>query len=261
MLITFDFKQDLQSCAKIVYVTIETSYLTNNNSFCLFSPAMAAHPFTEVNTGITRSFLLPCPDGFMLIDTGYSHNYNAFVKLLGKHSIKLQQIKYLLLTHHHHDHTGFASHLRKQSGCKLIAHQNARPYLSSGTISTNLKPLNSCIRRLLFLLGPLMPKAVFEPVDLQQDDIVMKGQAMDISNLLGYSGHIIHTPGHSTDSISLVLGNGHAFVGDVMMNLPLCGLKKRPFLIEDANAVQNSWKALKDAGAKWYHPAHGKGFA
>lgn len=219
---------------------------------------MAASSFIEINTGITRSFLLPCVDGFMLIDTGYSYNYNAFLKLLRKHTIKLQQINYLLLTHHHHDHTGFASRLRKQSDCKLIAHQNARPYLTKGTISGNLQPLNTCIRRLLFLIGPLMPKATFEPVDLKPDDLFIHVQKTDISHLLGYSGHIIHTPGHSSDSISVVLGNGHAFVGDVMMNLPICRLKRRPFLVEDEHMVQNSWNRLKEAGAKIYHPSHGK---
>lgn len=221
---------------------------------------MAYQSFIELNTGTTRNFLLPCPGGYLLVDTGYSHNYKRFLKLLHKHNISVQQIKYLLLTHHHHDHSGFALRLRTQSNCKLVANQKALPYLAGGTLSAKLKPLNACIRHLLFFIRPFMPKAVFEPVEVKPDDIILQQPKTEISDILGYSAYIIHTPGHSDDSISLLLDDGHAFVGDVMMNLPLCGLKKRPFLLEDESQVIQSWKKLEDAGATKFHPAHGKEF-
>lgn len=134
-------------------------------------------------------------------------------------------------------------------------------FLQSGTVSQTMKPLNKCMKYLLKLMKPFMPEPAFEPLKLSETDVLIEDDPVSIYSLTGLKGNILHTPGHSADSISLVLENGHAFVGDVVMNLPLCGLKKRPFLLESETLVRESWKILLSAGAKNFHPAHGKAFS
>jgi len=57
------------------------------------------------------------------------------------------------------------------------------------------------------------------------------------------------TPGHSDDSVSLLLDNGFAFTGD----LP------PPSMVTDdiAAAVARSWKELRSRGATTIYPGHG----
>ncbi len=78
----------------------------------------------------------------------------------------------------------------------------------------------------------------------------------DIENLL--QGKILFTPGHTSDSISLRIGNV-IFCGDAAMN-GFPSLRRITIWIENKNAFQNSWSVLLDGKADWIYPAHGKPF-
>ena len=71
-------------------------------------------------------------------------------------------------------------------------------------------------------------------------------------------GKILFTPGHTSDSISLKIGN-KIFCGDAAMN-GLPSLKRITIWIENKNAFYNSWNILIDEKADWIFPAHGKPF-
>ena len=75
-------------------------------------------------------------------------------------------------------------------------------------------------------------------------------------------GKIIHTPGHSMGSVSVLLETGDAFVGDLAMNkFPLRFNLGLPIFTEDLRKVRESWKLLLDQGAETIYPAHGKPFS
>jgi endoribonuclease LACTB2 len=63
---------------------------------------------------------------------------------------------------------------------------------------------------------------------------------------IGIDGKVIATPGHSDDSVTLVLDAGIAFVGD----LP------PPQLITDAS-LQRSWEAIRAHQVHTVYPGHG----
>ncbi|HVO43190.1 MAG TPA: hypothetical protein VMT34_11230, partial [Aggregatilineales bacterium] len=64
---------------------------------------------------------------------------------------------------------------------------------------------------------------------------------------LGIHGEIIATPGHSDDSITLVLDEGAAFVGDLTHPLAVAG---------DATLLR-SWEKVRSLGVKTIYPGHG----
>ncbi len=66
------------------------------------------------------------------MDTSYENQYNKFIKELRKFNISLKDIRYLLLTHHHSDHTGFAYKILKNSKTILITHKESLPFLKNG---------------------------------------------------------------------------------------------------------------------------------
>jgi glyoxylase-like metal-dependent hydrolase (beta-lactamase superfamily II) len=65
---------------------------------------------------------------------------------------------------------------------------------------------------------------------------------------IGVRGEIVETPGHSEDSISLVLDDGTAFIGD---------LHTPDYADEDSYpVVVESWRLLLKAGAKVCYHSH-----
>jgi glyoxylase-like metal-dependent hydrolase (beta-lactamase superfamily II) len=218
--------------------------------------------FYILNLGITNAYLLPCNDGYLLIDTGYTKDFNKFKNQLRTIKIDLSQIKYVLLTHHHDDHVGFASKLVEQIGCKIIVHKEAIQPLSKGESADSMTPLNKRIKLVLTIFERFHKNFNYPPVNITENDIVITSDKSDILDRIGVKGKILYTPGHTIDSISMVLNNGKAFVGDVAMNfLKFCGTKYRPIYIENISQVYESWKKLKKAGAKEIYPAHGRAFS
>ena len=72
----------------------------------------------------------------------------------------------------------------------------------------------------------------------------------------------MYTPGHTEDSISVLLSDGSAIVGDVAMNfLNICHTRHSPIYIQDFEEMYGSWKKLIEHGAKTIYPAHGKPFS
>ena len=52
----------------------------------------------------------------------------SFLEKLHSIGIAPVQIKYILLTHHHHDHAAIVQELRKMTEAKLIVHKEQLPY-------------------------------------------------------------------------------------------------------------------------------------
>jgi endoribonuclease LACTB2 len=66
---------------------------------------------------------------------------------------------------------------------------------------------------------------------------------------VGIAGAILHTPGHSEDSVSLLLEDGPVFTGDLA--------DPRMVGPEDPDIVRASWQLLKNRGATQVYAGHG----
>jgi glyoxylase-like metal-dependent hydrolase (beta-lactamase superfamily II) len=66
---------------------------------------------------------------------------------------------------------------------------------------------------------------------------------------IGVPGEVLHTQGHSGDSVSLLLDDGSAFTGD----LPLLAF----IGTEDTGVVAASWRLLRERGVTRVYPGHG----
>ena len=55
----------------------------------------------------TNIFLIPIDHGYILIDNAYEKEFDKFIEYLDTHKIDINDIKYVLLTHHHDAHVGF----------------------------------------------------------------------------------------------------------------------------------------------------------
>jgi len=215
----------------------------------------------SIKTSFTNSYILKCNNGYLLIDTSYHNKYNKFKRKIKKLGINLSQIKYCLLTHHHDDHTGFVAKLIKDNNVTLIVHENSIPFLREGSSENSSKPINLCVK-IIFTIFSLFHKFKFSPITLRTKDIILKNDNNEILKKIGINGKIIHTPGHTNDSISVVLSDGNVIVGDIAMNFfNLCGSKHRPIYAQDTKKIYLSWNKLIEEGAKMIYPAHGQPFS
>ncbi len=214
-----------------------------------------------VKVTFTNCFLLPCDGGYLQIDVSYPDDYDKYLGGLDEIGVKLSDIKYLLLTHHHDDHSGFATQFIKNTGARMIVHENALPYLERGKSEDVSVPLNGCVKVILGAFS-VFHEFVFPPVIPREDDFIISGDDSSILKEIGIDGKILYTPGHTDDSISVLLSDGSAFVGDAAMDLmEICGCRHRPIYIQDIDEVYSSWEILREAGAKVIYPAHGRPFS
>jgi glyoxylase-like metal-dependent hydrolase (beta-lactamase superfamily II) len=154
----------------------------------------------------------------------------------------LSNIKYVFLTHHHDDHAGFLNSLLEESGAILITHSNSIQPLRNGESENDVIPINRCVKVIFSFFKLFHKDFKFPPVNV--------------------SGKILYTPGHTKDSISMILADGSAFVGDAAMNfLMWAGTRHRPIFIENINEVFSSWEKIIKNGAKRIYPAHGNQFS
>lgn len=219
------------------------------------------HAFQRFKLGFTYCYLLPSPEGYLLIDTSYPHCYNRLKQKLERSGIPLSRIRYLLLTHHHDDHAGFAAPLAQESGCRIIVHRNALLPLRRGESEPDIFPVNRRIKVIFGLFRLFHKEFKFPPLTLSDKDILIEQDDTEVLNSIGLEGQILCTPGHTNDSISVILSTGQAFIGDAAMNfLPGSGIHYRPIYIKNIQEIYESWKKLKRCGAKILYPAHGSPF-
>jgi glyoxylase-like metal-dependent hydrolase (beta-lactamase superfamily II) len=217
--------------------------------------------FHIISLSSTNYYLLKCDDGFLLIDAGWVGKYERFKKALGGLGIGIGSIKHILITHHHHDHAALVQNIRSETHCKIIVHKEEVNYLRMGTtFMGDTRQFNAWLKYFDKLTSPFI-RLNYNPVTLNENDIIISDDDYDLYGLTGIKARIIHTPGHSKGSVSLLKENGNSFVGDVAMNiLRIFGQGQRPVEAEDYDDVYASWKKLICCGTKRVYPSHGSSF-
>lgn len=211
----------------------------------------------------TNCYLLKVKDGFMLVDCGNAHDKKTFLNTIQTLGIAMTDIRYLFLTHHHNDHCGLLHELvSKNPEIKVILSEKCAAYLRVGTHQKHIKQRYAS--RMLELVVGIFVKLnrdfseEFTPYVTRSNDVVVKENDV-LPPDMGIQGKILRTPGHTEDSISLVIRDV-AFVGDAARNvLNGLGASYLPILMYDREICYSSWLKIA-AEAKTICPAHGKCF-
>lgn len=216
----------------------------------------------NVGNRVMNTYIYPIATGYVMIDTGYEHSLRNVEKKLNKQGITLFEIKYVFLTHAHDDHAGFLNELlSKYSNIRVILSDKAMPTLLKGQNSfiggcSGLSALIFC--KFIELLGK--GKHLFPAIEKQYMDRFIEVSSQNLASVETLlQGKILFTPGHTSDSISLKIGN-IIFCGDAAMN-DMPSFKRITIWIEDKKAFQSSWDVLLAEKADTIYPAHGKPFS
>lgn len=179
----------------------------------------------------TNCYLLQSNNGWIMVDAGWPDTLPQLLHLLKQKSVRTNDIKYLIVTHFHPDHAGLAEDL-KGFGAQLILHESQVPYVEK---------INSFFKK--------NPKANFKEIDAGNNIIVSSAESREFLSNVGLNGEIIQTPGHSDDSISLIIDGCCGFTGD----LPGLSLMEA----YDDQTIKDSWKMIQSYNVKKIYPAHG----
>jgi len=209
----------------------------------------------RVRLGYDNCYLIR-GDGIVMIDGGGPGQSAAFGKALRKLAIDPRDVKLIVITHGHWDHVGSAKAVKEITGAPIAMHQSEKGWLEGA-----LKPLPPGVtpwgRVFAGIMALFLPLVHVPPASV---DVVLGDEAVPLSSY-GVPGKVLHTPGHSPGSVSVLLDTGEAFVGDLAMaGFPLRFRPGLPILAEDMKKVKESWGLLLDAGAETVYPAHGNPF-
>ena len=85
-----------------------------------------------VGASEVTSFLITTPDGHLLLDSGFAETVPQIRDNIKKLGFKLEDVKFLLNSQSHYDHSGGLAELKKLTGGKMIASEGDREALEKG---------------------------------------------------------------------------------------------------------------------------------
>lgn len=210
------------------------------------------HPSIVIRKLLFRNvaaYLVHSDNAVVLVDTGYEGMEQRVIDALAEEGFAPGDLSLIILTHVHYDHAGGAAALAELTGAKIVVHSEEAETLRQGI--TKIPGGTRWKGRLLSWIGRIfLPRVMKLP---PADAAILLDDRLDLSEW-GIPGYLIHTPGHTAGSLSLVLENGKAVVGDNMLGFVN---KHYPPFAEDRDAVLDSWQKLLDTGSVDFLPAHG----
>ena len=221
----------------------------------------------RVQLGTSNAYLIRGDDGWMLIDAGNPHQEKRFFRLLGEYGLRPEDVRLIVVTHVHFDHVGSLSAIKAACRCPVMVHEKEYQLLKEAKLvfprGTNLQGKGAFFVATQLVKYPSSMKAFkFAPVEAE---IIVSGEVS--LEKFGIAGKIIPTPGHTAGSLSVLLADGQAFVGDLTANYAQHkyaphGLSSVfPPFADDGDELLESWMKLLEAGAKTIAPGHGRTFS
>ena len=186
-------------------------------------------PLTIVNVGYrsTNYWVIGAGRSRLLVDIGWPGTMGRMRANLDRMDIPLREIRYALATHFHIDHAGLGQEFKNEGVPLLVLEVQvaAIPIMKTWT----------------------KPSDKYVEITTQGNITISFRESRTVLEQIGIPGEIIHTPGHSDDSVSLLLDDGSVFTGD---------LPPEAYSFDNPVAL-GSWRLLRERGATRVYPAHG----
>lgn len=202
-----------------------------------------------LSCGFVKAFLVR-GERDLLVDAGTPGSASRILEGLAKAGADPRRLALVVVTHGHGDHTGALAEIARRSGAAVAVQAGDADYVRRGT-SPPPNP-RSRLARAMLPAGKKAGEAVTP--ELVFDEV------LDLARY-GVDGKVLHTPGHTAGSASVVLESGEAIVGDLV--LPLGILAGPPAVAFWAWSHAESLASIRrvlDERPTAIHTAHGGPF-
>lgn len=196
-----------------------------------------------INCNNANCYLIRTASSMIMIDSCHAGDAEMIEKQLAEKGITPEEIKLLILTHGHMDHTGSAEYFKNKYQTTIAMDPIDCTILdieSRGLIGAVIKYLSR--------------KELHRSLKIQPDIHLVHGQRMD---QYGLSAQIIALPGHTRGSIGILLDDGNLLAGDMFMNIITPSLAH---IYENEDVLKKSRDRLKTYPITTVYPGHGKPF-
>jgi hydroxyacylglutathione hydrolase len=207
------------------------------------------YKITRALAGRSNVFLITHGQKHILVDTSPGSCWPKLQRSLNR--LGIERLEALVLTHSHYDHAGNAARVQKKYKAPVIAHRSEASFLASGE-SIVPHGTNRLGRLLIDRLGRKFARSVVcEPCRAD----VLVDERLDLDGC-GYNAYILHTPGHSPGSMSVIVDDEIALVGDAMFGIFPWSVF--PPFAADSEQMVASWGKLLATDCRLFLPAHGR---
>ena len=208
-----------------------------------------------VNLGpVSNSYVVTENGKSMLIDTGCYLNQPGWACTMVMSGVMPNTVSLVALTHGHFDHAAGMHHAKVVTGAPVLAHPGAQTFLSTGEFPAYVGRNEMGNNFIANVAGPA-------PLDVPEE-VKIDIEATDGMSLAeyGFSGKVLFTPGHTTDSVSYVFEDGSAFVGDTILDPFGQGICTGAVICPDRDALIASFEKLLATNATTFYSGHGGPF-
>ena len=204
--------------------------------------AVAAGIFAIRGLRTGRSYLLEDAAGLTLVDSSTGGVAERILDAIVEIGRRPEELRTIVATHYHHDHTGNVAALIEHTGATFCVHEDDAPYVDGSESWMPLRPPFGFLERFSA-----------KPYALQIDRLLRDGDQIGGAGDL----RVIHAPGHTPGHIALYSAQRRVlFAGDALMNtiglrLPLA------MSSHDMDAAKQSARRLAHLDYEVALPGHG----
>ena len=207
------------------------------------------HP---IPLGMVKAYLIR-GDQAILVDAGARpRDATKILAVMSEQGVEPTDLSLIVITHAHADHCGALSALHHRTGAQVAIQEAGAEVLRLG-LSAEIRPAS----RLGRLFGLVAKRA---PGYAGVDPDTLFGEELDLYPF-GVQGRVLHTPGHTPCSSSIVLPGGQAVVGDLVMGMPLPRVPRLPVFATNPSQARESIRELLDQGVETFYTGHGGPFS
>lgn len=201
----------------------------------------------SLRAGLSAAYLIEAEGGWVLVDTGSPGQAGRILSTL--RALGGGRLRLIYITHAHFDHYGSARALRQQTGAPIAIHAADEAAMAAGETPIRTVRGRGWLGRLLL---PLAEWAL-RPEPIQADIILADGQRM---SAYGLDAVVMHTPGHTPGSSSLIVADEVAFVGDLLVTTGC--LHAQNLYASDWSQLAHSLARLKRRPLSRIYAGHGR---